>query len=775
MKKMHFFRKQIIALFLFVALFVLVFSIGLSAKAATIQVKGVDIIYTNPGEDCSTEVTISWHAQSRRSEIIYTEKLDANYERATKKTVLGTFDDTSFIYYDKASFYKCSITLKDLMPDTEYIYKVSCDDIVSAEHTFKTAGASEYTFGYMSDIHAVPYDNVGKTKDGTIQGLTAVKKMQTVQALLDQAKAINNNLAFVITTGDEVWRGSQYSNWQEWSKTQYTTALNDYLWLSCPGNHEYYTQVTDSVWNYYPDKYSANPSQIYSDKDYFYNTYFNAVKSVPKNGPEGVPSSYYTLYNNILFICIDSMQSSEYGKLNELKAWFGEVVEANEGNYQYIIAYQHYPWYDFETGADKYAYRWKDVFDKYGVDLALSGHMHGYLRTKSLYDGKICTEDGKGTVYVVSPQVGDRPKSVTGHENESLMAFRESTLTWPNYSAMSAITVTSEGLTYRLIDMEGNVHDQFEVKARRGVSITQKSKQSIEDTLTFSSSADAITCDMKNSLNIYVDEMKVEVDGKTAIVKPATDKTSFATVSGLSSNRLYNAKVTVKFIDGSTYTKEERLLTTDAYGIVDLVKATSVDGKMRLSWLMTTSAISVEEYKIYLNDTLLTTLSTTSSSYDIDMSQVNYGSKYTLEGYKSGVMVYHKDFYYNVYGDVNLDGLVDNNDAKDLINKILSGYQFDEYAVALLDNNGDGIIDIGDAFKILAYNEKKINNVITKEFEVIFLGANNEIIAKSKVAEGENVTPPAAPTLEGYTFVGWNASLNNITHDVIIRAVYKAE
>ena len=106
------------------------------------------------------------------------------------------------IYYDVCKFYKCRVELKGLQADTNYIYKVSCGNVTSREHKFKTAGTGDFTFGYMSDIHAIDYDNLDL-------GMTAVKKLQTVQTLINKSKKVSGELSFMLTTGDEVWRGSQ--------------------------------------------------------------------------------------------------------------------------------------------------------------------------------------------------------------------------------------------------------------------------------------------------------------------------------------------------------------------------------------------------------------------------------------------------------------------------------------------------------------------------------------------------------------------------------------
>ncbi len=757
--------KKVKKIVLFFILVVLGFSASyasITTLAAVLSVSGVDVIYANPGENCMNEVTISWHSSKANSKLIYTTADDKNYENAKTIEVTGVYDETSFIYYDICKFYKCKVELKDLKANTNYIYKVQTDDVVSREHKFKTAGTGSFTFGYMSDIHAVNYDNLDL-------GMTAVKKLQTVQTLINRATKESGTLDFMLTTGDEVWRGSQYSNWLEWSKNEYTTATVDYLWAGAPGNHEYYTQVTSSVWNYYPDKYASDPSKIYNDPDYFYNTYFNAVKAVPQNGPDGVNSCYWFIYGNVLFMCIDSMQASEYAKIEIIRQWFRETVRKNEGKYQYIVAYQHYPWYDFQTGVDKYAYRWNDIFDEFGVDLALSGHMHGYLRTKQLYNGAVSEDDTKGTYYVVSPQIGDRPKAITAYNNVNLFGYWESTISYPDYSAMSTITVTKEGMTYKLLDVKGDVKDEFTIKAKRPYVLQEQIKEDTYKSITLSSDASSISAYMNPSDMQYVKNIQLIVDNsKVKSCSPDTKKETCVSVTGLDTNQIYDCVMNVTFIDGTKKTFNTKVATGNKFNIINKLDLTSSGTKMKLSFEVSEAAA---KYKIFVDDKEYTTVTTNYA--EIDIKDVTYNSKYSLACLDaSNNIICMKDIYYTNYGDINLDNKIDRNDAQALVDLILSGVQFSEAAVKLIDNNNDSKVDIGDAYKILSYANKTIDIIKEDSYLVTIVDENGNFIASQIVNDGAdlNIT---LPNVAGKTFVGYSNPYKNITSDIVLVAYYK--
>jgi uncharacterized repeat protein (TIGR02543 family) len=62
--------------------------------------------------------------------------------------------------------------------------------------------------------------------------------------------------------------------------------------------------------------------------------------------------------------------------------------------------------------------------------------------------------------------------------------------------------------------------------------------------------------------------------------------------------------------------------------------------------------------------------------------------------------------------------------------------------------------------------------IIKSKIKVTFLNWNGSILKEEQVYEGESVTPPEAPTRIGYDFIGWDKSSNKIVEDTIINAVF---
>ncbi|HKL94986.1 MAG TPA: InlB B-repeat-containing protein, partial [Haploplasma sp.] len=59
-------------------------------------------------------------------------------------------------------------------------------------------------------------------------------------------------------------------------------------------------------------------------------------------------------------------------------------------------------------------------------------------------------------------------------------------------------------------------------------------------------------------------------------------------------------------------------------------------------------------------------------------------------------------------------------------------------------------------------------------FTVRFVDADDFVLKEVEVISGASTTPPVAPTIEGYTFVGWSTSYTLILKDTIIKALYEA-
>ena len=102
--------------------------------------------------------------------------------------------------------------------------------------------------------------------------------------------------------------------------------------------------------------------------------------------------------------------------------WVEKVINDNPS--EHIFLCQHYQWINGVTGNDmSFGYkRWKDICDKYHIDLAIAANDHTYLRTYPIYQDEI---NNKGTVYMQCPSCdGERGVDINPEINNHKVAFR---------------------------------------------------------------------------------------------------------------------------------------------------------------------------------------------------------------------------------------------------------------------------------------------------------------------------------------------------------------
>ena len=333
-------------------------------------------IVTNPGEDCSSQMNIGWHADLGCSNCFfsYTRKSDTSWAHASK--VPGTFESSDIFdgvrsknaagadILESAVFLDYGVTLKGLERDTEYMYKVcSSDGACSATHYFKTAGATEFSFVWIGDFHAYS---------------PLPKRLQNAVKVLNAALATDPSVDFIFSTGDVVAWGGSYSFWKTLFEQDF---IRDYMFANVLGNHDNMTRA-----------YGLSPA------------YFRVAHNFPRNGyagQEGV--CYWFIYNNVLFLTLnnEAMSPKPEGQA-AAKKWAAEVIGRQQGRYRYIFLCEHYQWFDGRAGKTSWYAHWKDFCDEHGVALALSGNNHIYERTRPLYHDEVVPE-GKGTVYMEVP------------------------------------------------------------------------------------------------------------------------------------------------------------------------------------------------------------------------------------------------------------------------------------------------------------------------------------------------------------------------------------
>jgi|GEM_PF-2120217 len=398
-------------------------------------------IITSLGENASSEINVNFHADGIGGVVEYALGSDATF--SNKVSVVSdcrTFSVDLLVSgsttYGFTERQVCGASLTGLSANTNYRYRIKTGSSYSAVYTFKTAPVMGSTnFLFLTDPQ-----------------FYSLSTAQAYNRLITEGLKRNPNIAFTMITGDITDRGGVEQQWNWFFEAG--TNLNKMPLVTVPGNHEYYFDTGQ-----------------YTSVDY-YNAYFNN----PKNGPEQyINSSYFFKYNNALFVMIDVV-TGHYR--NEQIAWFSEVVENNPA--KYIIVGMHYGGFGstYANVAEQILNSWGVVFDKYQVDMVLSGHDHFYGRTAPVYNKVPSAIEPFGTTYLVGGSAGPKTYNVT----EAAKTKFEFTLVQANIG--SIISLQGQNIVVTLISQEGVVLDTFNVPTKRPNTIVEVDNDTFMESLS---------------------------------------------------------------------------------------------------------------------------------------------------------------------------------------------------------------------------------------------------------------------------------------------------
>ena len=401
-------------------------------------------ISTCPGEDCSNEMIISWGADtSVQSWLLWSKASDKGWRRAKRENPIWYRTEiyngksskraNNENFFEEVIFNKCRVKLSGLEPNTTYKYMIvsgpagrgTSTSASTGTYTFKTAGAKEWSACIISDFHNY----------SPIPG-----RLEAADKMIGKIKEYDPSMDWVLHLGDICAWGGSYSFWKNLYGMQW---FRDYMWAGVNGNHD-------------------NMSRKYE----LTNEYFRNSAAYPLNGyPGEMGVCYWFKYGEALFIMLNNESMRTQKGLEAAQEWFKSVIKSNPS--KYIIVCEHYQWFFGTDGADSQIARWSQLFDKYGVDLALAGNNHIYVRTNALYN-KEETDGSRGTVYIQTPssdnERGQAMKPELSHNKEIIKCrWTEG----PKTVGAMSIKVFPTHIELALLDRNGTVIDTATVKAKR--------------------------------------------------------------------------------------------------------------------------------------------------------------------------------------------------------------------------------------------------------------------------------------------------------------------
>jgi len=359
------------------------------------------IVMTISGDPSSTR-DIQWRTNT------YIDEGHVQYWKEGGKDTLET-NSSIFMMEDRLLrndryIHRHTVQLKDLEPGTRYHYRVGNRlSGWSKPYSFETLkrNTDHFSFVWFGDTHCSP-----------IFG-----------DMLQKVHQRHSDVHFYQIAGDLVSTGLNRDDWDKLFSYSGEVFAQKPL-LSIPGNHD--NQDGLGAWMY------------------------QEMFSYPKNGPEGItPEMTYSYeYGNALFLMIDATQPIE-----AQTAWIEEKLANSKATWKFAMF--HFPPYNFEEPYPEIIEAWGPLFDKYHVDMVMSGHMHYYLRTKPMYNNQAVGDFAKGTIYTMSISIGGKQQR---WPREDYAVVR-----YPGGPLYQHIVIDRNTMRYTCYDPEGNKKDELSI------------------------------------------------------------------------------------------------------------------------------------------------------------------------------------------------------------------------------------------------------------------------------------------------------------------------
>lgn len=245
-------------------------------------------------------------------------------------------------------------------------------------------------------------------------------------AMARQTISRHPEIAFYTIAGDLVSTGLHRNEWDElWQHSGGIFAQKPLMPI--PGNHD--SQDGLGAWMY------------------------QEMFSLPRNGPKrtDVPAeqTYAFTYQNALFLMIDATAPVE-----AQTAWIQEQLAGSKADWKF--AFFHFPPYNVEEDYADIRREWCSLFDRYHVDMVMSGHVHYYQRTKPMRAEKPVSSSAKGTIYTISIGIPSH------HENWPDEPYAQ--VRYNDGPFYQHLKINGKTLVYTVYDKNGQVKDALTIK-----------------------------------------------------------------------------------------------------------------------------------------------------------------------------------------------------------------------------------------------------------------------------------------------------------------------
>jgi predicted phosphodiesterase len=349
--------------------------------------------------DPSTGIDIQWRTDTVVSDEVLKYMEIGGNEEFSVIAVINRIDDQVLMNDRTVSRY--TARLRDLKPGTKYEYLIFPQAEYRETQTFSTPSSdNSFTYIWFGDTHHSP-------KFGEL--------IKAVDQRYPEA-------AFYSIAGDIVSDGLYRNQWDDIFKFTDGIVSRKPL-MAVPGNH---------------DNRSGLGALMYRE-----------LFSYPRNAPEGVEKeqTYSFRYKNALFLMIDATSS-----IDTQTPWIEEQLKNTDAQWKFAMF--HFPPYSSDGGYPEIRSKWCTLFDRYHVDIVMSGHVHNYLRTKPMKNEKPVASAAEGTVYLVSIAIPD-------NDPQPRLPYAASQVS--GEMLYQKVTIKGNKLDYKAMNINGVLRDQMTI------------------------------------------------------------------------------------------------------------------------------------------------------------------------------------------------------------------------------------------------------------------------------------------------------------------------
>lgn len=337
------------------------------------------------GADSTTQMAVSWQVSGpvMRPQVRYGSDpsygATAGAEATPLRTVLGTGASMTQHYLHAE--------LSNLRPGTTYHYRVEHAGRVAADATFRTApaaGSTEpFTFTAVGD-----------------QGVTA--DTVRLNRLVFQQQPVFHLVAGDLSYADSTGHGLPSDDLRpaRWDRyfAQGDGVASGAPWMVAAGNHEMEAAYSHTGYGGLERRFR-----------------------LPGNGPAGCPAVYSFRYANVGVVSLDANDTTDeltanrgYSGGRQTQWLISSLARLRDDpDIDFLVVFLHQCAYAVNAahGSDGgVRTAWAPVFDRFEVDLVVSGHNHAYERSDPLRHGQVrrpapsgasITPEVDGTTYIV--------------------------------------------------------------------------------------------------------------------------------------------------------------------------------------------------------------------------------------------------------------------------------------------------------------------------------------------------------------------------------------